>query len=631
MRITNIKSTVNINSNKIRMSSFKGSDAAENPIFQYKLQPMYLYSFPFFTPNILMARQQNGMAEFFDFLSQINIEEKDLTKQIKDFKFAFNPNFDKKAWTNFISEMNESVAVFDSTGEEKTFLSKLLQIHPLDELLNTPNFKPSKAISFLDELYERTDEEISEIPFTAQLDFMVDFASSDKDVKEYIDDLFYFVELEDINGDRFLSEYVGQMDRNKVDVIKHMLNIDKASVEASNVQMLLELIQNGVVDKHVFDCIPFEGKINSFIVEDIDKLYDSYLEGIDPIDKFVPPVENHSEAQVLLNIGDVYELEGEEKIYILDKDLEPLQLGIDRETYFELFPPIERYATTQNDIGNCWEITAFNTLLTDPKERCSVLSLFDQNGDAISISFPSNNAGKIIFDDGELPLGANPNYYSKGPKGIQLLEYAHGIEEHESQIKILKQQIEYTITNAKTDDRKQELQEKLAMLEEMLAEDRNNVVISLNPETYEWSFEMWDKQKHGFDNAVTYSRDGGDPIILFKKLGYTTTSIKDDALLISSLLANPKNFEDYIITFGTKDDNYFYPQNTPIIRDHSYRLYPTRIDKNMGTVTHFKLVDPSGIIEIQMSATDLKQHDGIYSVARRDKSDKSKISLKVNY
>ena len=139
-------------------------------------------------------------------------------------------------------------------------------------------------------------------------------------------------------------------------------------------------------------------------------------------------------------------------------------------------------------------------------------------------------------------MGANPNYYSKGPKGIQLLEYAHGIEEHESQIKILKQQIEYTITNAKTDDRKQELQEKLAMLEEMLAEDRNNVVISLNPETYEWSFEMWDKQKHGFDNAVTYSRDGGDPIILFKKLGYTTTSIKDDALLISSLLANPKNF-----------------------------------------------------------------------------------------
>ena len=196
----------------------------------------------------------------------------------------------------------------------------------------------------------------------------------------------------------------------KIDVLIHMLNVDKGSVEASNMQMLFELIQEGVVGKHIFDIIPYDGKVNSFVAADIDKLYSAYVDGIEPIDIFVPPVESHNEAQALLTVGDVYELEGEEKIFILDKDLNPLQLGIDKETYFELFPPIERYAATQNDIGNCWEVTGFNTLLTDPKERYSVLSLFEQNGDEISISFPSNAAGKIVFEDGKLPIGANPNY-----------------------------------------------------------------------------------------------------------------------------------------------------------------------------------------------------------------------------
>ena len=626
MRITSISNTIKFGN--IKQQSFKRSKENLGKSNEFVLPFNSFSYFGGYVPNILMARQQSGMSDFFDFLSDIKTGEKSLTQQITDFKFAYNPNFDKKAWTNFLTEMNESVAIFDTTKEEKTFLSKLLQLHSIDKLLNNSNFKPDKAILFLDELYERTPEKISEIPFTAQLDFMVDFATSDEEAKEYIDDMFYFVELEDINGDRFLSEFAGQMDKNKVDVVKHMLNVDKGSVEASNIQMLLELVQEGIVDKHVFDCIPFDGKINSFIVDDIDKLYSAYIDGIEPIDAFVPPVETHTEAQALLNIGDVYELDGEENIYILDKNLEPLQLGIDKETYFELFPPIERYATTQNDIGNCWEITGFNTLLTDPKERYSVLSLFKQDGDSISIQFPSNNAGEIIFEDGELPIGTNPSYYSKGPKGIQLLEYAHGIEEHESQIKTLKQQIEYSISNAKKEERKQELTDKLAILEEMLSEDRDNVVISLNTDTLEWSFEPWDSEKHGFDNAVTCTRDGGDPIILFDKLGYATKNIKDDDLLSYNLISNPQNFEDYIITFGTKDDDYFYPRNSKLIRDHSYRIYPLNTDKTTGKVIDFKLVDPSGIIEHQMSSIELRQHNGIYSIARRDKTDKSKIVIK---
>ena len=161
----------------------------------------------------------------------------------------------------------------------------------------------------------------------------------------------------------------------------------------------------------------------------------------------------------------------------------------------------------------------------------------------------------------------------------------------------------------------------------MLENDRDNVVISLNPKTFEWSFEMWDKEKHGFDNAITHCRDGGDPIMLFKKLGYTVSNINDD-LLAYNFISNPKNFEDYIITFGTQEDAITFPKKSPLLSDHSYRIYPLNVDKTTGKVTHFKLVDPCGIIETTISGIDLKKHNGIYSVARREKTNKSKILIK---
>ena len=622
MRINNINNAINVQSKK--QLAFKKTEGQDNPAFQYKLPASYAYSIPgMFTPNLSIARQQDGMSEFFDALAGINIGEKPLTENITNFRFAFNPNFDKEGWIVFLSGMNELVAVSETSGEEETFLSKLLGIQSLDKLLNDSNFKLNKAIGFLAELYERSYEEISEIPFTAQLSFMVDVAKSDIDIEEYVDDMFYFVRLEDPNGDKFLSEYAGKMNGNKFDVLKHLLNVDRGSVEASNMQMLFELVQNGVVGKHIFDDIPFDGKVNSFVASDIDKLYNAYIEGVEPIDAFVPPVETHSEAKTLLSVGDVYELENEKNIFILDKNLNPFQLGIDKETYFKLFPPIERYATTQNDIGNCWEITALNTLLTDPQERCSVLSLFKQDGDSISIRFPSNYAGEIVFDNGELPMGANPRYYSNGAKGIQLLEYAHGIEEQETQIKTLIEEMETEISNTKLGIIRKKKEQKLQRLQELLSKDRNRVVISCDIKTFELDFEEWNKEKHGFDNAATCTRQGGDPILLFGKLGYLTTNVFDDNAKVHCLISNPKNFEDYIITFGTNDDDFSFPKDSPLVCNHSYRLYPLKVDSNTGKVTDFKLVDPSGIVEIPMGITKLISHSGIFSVARRDKTDLS--------
>lgn len=559
--------------------------------------------------NYLKARTQPDMKDFFEFLDKLEVNGTSLTKQITDFKFAFNPDFDKQAWTNFLCEMDESVAVMESTDEEKTFLSLLNEICPISDLLNSAEFKPDKLIEFLDEYYERSDEDISEFPLSMQLSFAVDVASSNKNVAEYIQDMFYFQRLKDKSDNIIFTDLA---------TLKYMLNVDKGSVEASNAQMLLELVQNGVVGKHVFDYVPEKGaKISSFVVEDIDKLYSAYINGIEPIDEFVPTFQNKEDALSSLKIGDVYELDGEENIFLIDKNGLPIQLKIDKETYFELFPPIERYAATQNDIGNCWEVTAFNTLLCDPKEKASVLTLFRKENDDIVIAFPYKHAGDIRFKNGELPENATLKYYSKGPKGIRLFEYAHGYEEHEYLIQLGFDMFNYSIGAAKAEEEKQILQENLEIFNELLAENRDNVVIEHCKQKKQWCFGPWDKYENGFDNAVTLTRNGGDPVQLFMDLLYSTENIAYDENEVYSLISNPKNFEDYIITFGT--NQHFVPKNSPLLKDHSYRLYPAKIDVN-GKNSEFKLIDPAGIIEIPITTDELIEHDGMYSIARRNKS-----------
>lgn len=181
------------------------------------------------------------------------------------------------------------------------------------------------------------------------------------------------------------GNYVFTTKQNRVNnesLFEYLLNINPSSPEASNISMLIELVQNGVVDRHIFDYLPFKGVVNPFVCDDIDKLYEAYSLGIESIEAFVPTFNNLDEAincgnssvsykgtYKELKIGDTFQIKGEKFIRIKTSDNSSEQLKLTKEKYFELFPPIERFATAQNKIGNCWQISGINSVLCESRTR----------------------------------------------------------------------------------------------------------------------------------------------------------------------------------------------------------------------------------------------------------------------
>ena len=113
------------------------------------------------------------------------------------------------------------------------------------------------------------------------LDFMVDFATSKaENSKEYVDTIFYFKDLKTEAGVPVFQNDQGFFGEYQYNAVKYILGVNPSSVEASNFQMLLDLVVDGIVDKHVFRDLPKEGKIAKPVVDDIDKLYEASKAGV---------------------------------------------------------------------------------------------------------------------------------------------------------------------------------------------------------------------------------------------------------------------------------------------------------------------------------------------------------------
>ena len=104
------------------------------------------------------------------------------------------------------------------------------------------------------------------------------------------------------------------------------------------------------------------------------------------------------ETEIVLTVGDVYEIEGEDFIYIINNEYSSSQLQLTKQKYFELFPPIERFATTQNQIGNCWEISVLQGLFSNPQTRPLILSVFSQKDENIIVVFKKRQIETVSLE-----------------------------------------------------------------------------------------------------------------------------------------------------------------------------------------------------------------------------------------
>ena len=552
------------------------------------------------------------------------------------------------AFHNFVAKASP-----DKQAALKNILTNLLdknmeafEIYDTMKKLNNKDFNKFNVNNYISQI-KNTDDVDTIILLTATNDMSLintlkqekynDYSIADKlliaeTVSEYNIPLYqvvnrfeYYSNLKTQDGqnvikDRRLSRndnlkyMLGLPDASRLDIGGHRVSqathivSEKSAKSSTAIQELTDLVKDGVVGNHVLAYLPKEGELPPVISKEIHRFYEAYLNHENFDDVLVPRVKSLNES-LEYKSGDVFEVEGDPKIYIKGANNENIQLDIDKATYCKLFPPIERFSNTQNNIGNCWEVTGFNTIFRNSQERSRVLQCFHQKGDDVVVEFPNSNRQYSLAG---MENQANMDYLSEGSLGFKLLEYADGKELFKERMAMYIYNMSQKINDPSIDVAKRnELQKELDDFLNLSADEQNKIY-------FDDDGNIIDKPKKMYDGGSTYTRDGGFSFDLFQRLGYRNAGFayfSGDNL--DDVLTNPDNFKRYImsIDIGGSGIEDTIDVAKGLYSNHAYMLTPN-VDPN-GKITDYNLLNPWGIVETKLTLDEIKKYGYLLEHAER--------------
>lgn len=196
--------------------------------------------------------------------------------------------------------------------------------------------------------------------------------------------------------------------------------LSASGLDASNLDMLVRLVEDKKLSINLMVDPKKNYEVSSNVSADLDKLYEAYVEQKDVQDVFVPKFEDAQSASTEIKIGDVCQLQGNKNISIKMRDGSIKELFISPETYLELFPPVERFISSQAEVGDCYLLSTTNSINQNPFTRYKILEMFRQNPD---------DTVDIVFGGFE---NQNGNIVPKNPKGLILEDIGAKLPEHVS-------------------------------------------------------------------------------------------------------------------------------------------------------------------------------------------------------
>lgn len=122
-------------------------------------------------------------------------------------------------------------------------------------------------------------------------------------------------------------------------------------------------------------------------------------------------------------VGDVVEVG--QKMYINDGN-KLIEWNMTKDKYLELFPPVQRFATTQGAIPDCYLIQTMGLAMHNPKARAEFLQSFSLKGDDIIVTVKGleDYYGSKTFENSEINLSSNGKHCA-GCKGMQMYEQTY--------------------------------------------------------------------------------------------------------------------------------------------------------------------------------------------------------------
>lgn len=202
--------------------------------------------------------------------------------------------------------------------------------------------------------------------------------------------------------------------------------IRKNDEETEYMKKMIHLICKNEVTPMATTSLCKHGIMSELAKADIDTYYDKVKgQGMSKADAFVPVHASQAEGQEATAVGDVFRVDGQDKIYIKSGDEYSRQLDMDADTYLKLYPPVERYASAQGGNGDCYLLSSINAVMENPYARPALLDCFHQQGKDVMVQLPGKDT-QVVFKNGALPLNSDIEKYTEGPTGMKLLENAYG-------------------------------------------------------------------------------------------------------------------------------------------------------------------------------------------------------------
>lgn len=184
------------------------------------------------------------------------------------------------------------------------------------------------------------------------------------------------------------------------------------------------------IDLSKYKDIDFSSAQGKLIAEDIELTYKAKMQGVEVNDLMVPTVNDINTGLAKTAVGDVFEVEGNNNIFIKTADGSYKELNISKDAYCRLFPAVDRYASGQQYSGDCYLVAALNTMIANDNTRETILSCFVENEDgSITVKMPNSDTsieikpGQVIED-----LGVDAKKHVTGSLGVQLLEYLYKVD-----------------------------------------------------------------------------------------------------------------------------------------------------------------------------------------------------------
>lgn len=229
------------------------------------------------------------------------------------------------------------------------------------------------------------------------------------------------------SGSSFINKIKNLFSKNKV------LSAEDADAIVKNLEtrdVINRLKSKYNIDLSKYKKLDFSSEQGKLVAQDIDLTYKAALQGTDVNNLMVPSVKNASEGLSKVQIGDVFEIEGTDNIFIKTADDSYEELNISKSLYCELFPAVSRYASGQQHSGDCYLVSALNTMMSKPSTRTLLLSCFTENPDgSVTVKMPTSGT-EIIRQPGQSisDLGVDPTKAVTGSLGVQLLEYLYKVD-----------------------------------------------------------------------------------------------------------------------------------------------------------------------------------------------------------